>query len=231
MATNDPIADMLTRIRNAVATRKPRVRIKRTKVCLGIARVLKEEGYIRDFISIDDACGQGEIEVDLKYGEQGEMVFREMRRASRPGRRLHRPVAELPRLHQAGVHQQVQGPVDRRLADPGPAALDLLHDLLDARVPLQAEEDLGDPEAGHRDPPSPGSDVIDQAILPGRGVPSRSATHGASCRCSRTSVVQVISNHRGCPPRETRAEAASTTSPRSGLPVRGSTCHRPLPRP
>jgi small subunit ribosomal protein S8 len=98
MATNDPIADMLTRIRNAVAMRKPRVRIKRTKVCLGIARVLKEEGYVRDFISIDDACGQGEIEVDLKYGEQGELVFRELRRASRPGRRLHRPVAELPRV-------------------------------------------------------------------------------------------------------------------------------------
>lgn len=72
MATNDPIADMLTRIRNATAVRKPRVRVKRSKVCLGIARVLQEEGYIKGFLSIDDASGQGEIEIDLKYGETGE---------------------------------------------------------------------------------------------------------------------------------------------------------------
>ena len=98
MATSDSIADMLTRIRNAVSGHKPRVRVLRSKVCLGIARVLKEEGYIRDFISIDDACGQGVIEIDLKYGEQGELIFRELRRASRPGRRLMSPVEELPRV-------------------------------------------------------------------------------------------------------------------------------------
>jgi small subunit ribosomal protein S8 len=97
MPTSDPIADMLTRIRNAAATHKPRVRIKRNKVCLGIARVLKEEGYIQDFQSIDDT-NQGEIEVDLKYGELGEPLFRALKRASRPGRRLHQGVEELQRV-------------------------------------------------------------------------------------------------------------------------------------
>lgn len=98
MATNDPIADMLTRIRNATAVRKPRVRVKRSKVCLGIARVLQEEGYIKGFLSIDDASGQGEIEIDLKYGETGERTFRELARASRSGNRLHQGVDEIPRV-------------------------------------------------------------------------------------------------------------------------------------
>ncbi len=97
MPTSDPIADMLTRIRNGARVHRPRVRIKRNKVCLGIARVLKEEGYIKDFVSIDDAT-QGVIDIDLKYGEQGEQVIRELRRASRPGRRLHKAVGELPRV-------------------------------------------------------------------------------------------------------------------------------------
>lgn len=97
MAINDPISDMLTRIRNAARVRKPRVRCKRSKVCLGIARVLKEEGYISDFASIDDA-NQGEILVDLKYGDRGEVLFHHLERASRPGRRLYRGVGELPRV-------------------------------------------------------------------------------------------------------------------------------------
>ncbi len=97
MATNDPIADMLTRVRNAAAVRKRSVRVKRSKVCLGIARVLKEEGYIKDFHSLDDT-NQGEIEIDLKYGERGEDIFRNMQRASRPGRRLYKKVDELGRV-------------------------------------------------------------------------------------------------------------------------------------
>lgn len=95
---NDPIADMLTRVRNANAVRKTRVRVRRNKVCLGIARVLKEEGYIQDFLSVDDATGQGAIEIDLKYGERGEKVMREIRRMSRPGRRVYRGVEDLGRV-------------------------------------------------------------------------------------------------------------------------------------
>jgi small subunit ribosomal protein S8 len=97
MATSDPIADMLTRMRNALRAGKSRVRVPRSKVCLGIARVLKEEGFIQDFLSIDDT-GQGVIEIDLKYGEQGEQVIRELRRVSRPGRRQYLGVQELPRV-------------------------------------------------------------------------------------------------------------------------------------
>lgn len=97
MATSDPIADMLTRIRNAVRVHKSRVRVKRSKVCLGIARVLKEEGYITDFASIDDA-NQGEIRIELKYSDGGENVFRELQRASRPGKRVYQCVDELGRV-------------------------------------------------------------------------------------------------------------------------------------
>ena len=97
MPTSDPIADMLTRIRNAHRGGKPRVRIPRSRVCLGIARVLKEEGYIGDYLSIDDA-NQGVIEIDLKYGERGEKIIHELKRASTPGRRLYRGVDDLGRV-------------------------------------------------------------------------------------------------------------------------------------
>ncbi|MGD8452938.1 MAG: 30S ribosomal protein S8 [Phycisphaerae bacterium] len=97
MAISDPIADMLTRIRNANTIGKRRVRVKRSKVCLGVARVLKDEGYITDFMSIDDAT-QGVIEIDLKYGERGERVIQKLDRASRPGRRVYRGVDEMPRV-------------------------------------------------------------------------------------------------------------------------------------
>jgi small subunit ribosomal protein S8 len=98
MLISDPIADMLTRIRNANAISKKRVRIKRNKVCLGVARVLKEEGYITDYLSVDDATGQGIIEIDLKYGPQGEKVILDLQRVSRPGRRQYTRVDELKRV-------------------------------------------------------------------------------------------------------------------------------------
>jgi len=97
MATSDPIADMLTRLRNANSVGKPRVRILRNKACLGLARVLKEEGFIGDYLSIDDAR-HGVIELDLKYGERGEKVIREVRRVSKPGCRVYRAVDELQRV-------------------------------------------------------------------------------------------------------------------------------------
>jgi small subunit ribosomal protein S8 len=97
MATSDPIADMLTRIRNANRIGNAQVRIKRSKVCLGIARVLREEGYITDFDSIDDT-NQGEIRVHLKYGERGEKVIQGLKRESRPSRRVYREVDGLPRV-------------------------------------------------------------------------------------------------------------------------------------
>lgn len=98
MAISDPIADMLTRIRNGNAIGHKRVRVKRSRVCLGIARVLKEEGFITDYLPVDDATGQGVIEIDLKYGPFGEHVIQDVQRVSRPGRRTYRPVTELRRV-------------------------------------------------------------------------------------------------------------------------------------
>ncbi len=97
MATSDPIADMLTRIRNGTRARHPRVRIKRNKVCLGIARVLLDEGYIHDFDSIDDT-NQGEIRITLKYGDRGEQIIQDLQRVSRPGCRVYRGADRLPRV-------------------------------------------------------------------------------------------------------------------------------------
>ena len=96
MATSDPIADMLTRIRNAVRVGKKRVNVKRSTVCLGVAKVLKEEGYITEFDSIDDT-NQGEIRIDLKFGDRGEKVIQNLKRVSRPGRRVYCGTTDLPR--------------------------------------------------------------------------------------------------------------------------------------
>ncbi len=97
MPTSDPIADMLTRIRNAIQAGHRRVTVKRSKVCLGIAEVLKREGYIEDYDSIDDT-NQGIIRIHLKYGERGERVIQNLRRESKPGRRVYCGVEEIPRV-------------------------------------------------------------------------------------------------------------------------------------
>ncbi|MCG3181100.1 MAG: 30S ribosomal protein S8 [Phycisphaerae bacterium] len=94
---NDTVADMLTRIRNAVAAGHTKTDIRRSKICLGIARVLKDEGYIQDFKEVDDDR-QGLIRVYLKYGPQGERVIQEIASYSKPGRRVYRGAANLPRV-------------------------------------------------------------------------------------------------------------------------------------
>ena len=97
MATSDPIADMLTRIRNANRAGMTKVNVKRSKVCIGIARVLREEGFIVDFSEIDDS-NQGEIRIELKYGPRGEKVLGDLQRNSRPGCRVFMGVSALPRV-------------------------------------------------------------------------------------------------------------------------------------
>ena len=99
MAVNDPIADMLTRIRNAVRNREKSVKCLNSKVCRGIAEVLKKEGYINDFDIIDDGR-HGLIRVSLKYGPHGENLLHSAKRESKPGRRVYRKVEELPRPRQ-----------------------------------------------------------------------------------------------------------------------------------
>jgi small subunit ribosomal protein S8 len=95
MSHGDPIADMLTRIRNALRTGRSEVRVKASKVCEGIAGVLKREGYILDFDRIDDGK-QGLLRIRLKYSEEGLPVISEIRRLSKPGRRVYSAVDSLP---------------------------------------------------------------------------------------------------------------------------------------
>ena len=96
MSLSDPIADMLTRIRNAARSNKKSVDIRNSKVCAGIASTLKDEGYVNDFNVIDDGR-QGILRIDLRYGPNGEKLIHTINRESRPGRRVYRKVSELPR--------------------------------------------------------------------------------------------------------------------------------------
>jgi len=97
MNNQDPIADMLTRIRNANRVGRRNVLVPRSKICNGIAQVLKDEGYIEEFDVIDDGQ-QGVIRLKLKYSINGEKVIHELDRASKPGRRIYRGVGDLPRV-------------------------------------------------------------------------------------------------------------------------------------
>jgi small subunit ribosomal protein S8 len=90
----DPIADMLTRIRNGQAVSKSAVSMPSSGLKNSIARVLKDEGYITDF-SVDDVNGKSVLTVELKYYE-GRPVIENLQRASRPGLRLYKGKNELP---------------------------------------------------------------------------------------------------------------------------------------
>lgn len=97
MSLSDPIADMLTRIRNAERVGDKYVSIRNSKICTGIAQVLKQEGYIEDFDLIEDNK-QGILRVMLKYGLNGEHVIEHIRRTSKPGRRVYCGVDKLPKV-------------------------------------------------------------------------------------------------------------------------------------
>ncbi len=92
----DPIADMLTRIRNAAATGKTHVFVRATGVCQGIAGVLREEGYIADFDRIETAVKQDLLRIALKYAKDGSSVINEIKRESKPGRRIYSPARSMP---------------------------------------------------------------------------------------------------------------------------------------
>jgi small subunit ribosomal protein S8 len=97
MSLGDPIADMLTRIRNALRINKKQVEIRASNICEGIASVLKKEGYILDFDRIDDGK-QGILRITLKYDQQGLPVINEVKRVSKLSRRVYSSVDELPRV-------------------------------------------------------------------------------------------------------------------------------------
>jgi len=97
MTVTDPIADMLTRIRNANTVTRDRVEVPGSKMKAGLAKILKEEGFIRDYEWIDDDK-QGKIRLYLKYGPNKERVITGLRRISRPGLRVYAKKGEVPRV-------------------------------------------------------------------------------------------------------------------------------------
>lgn len=94
---SDPVADMLTRIRNSARNKAKHVMIPRSNLKCAIAQVLKDEGFIEGFDEIDDGV-QGKIRVALKYGPRGEIVLNQLKRESKGGRRLFVGVEEIPQV-------------------------------------------------------------------------------------------------------------------------------------
>jgi len=96
MSMTDPIADMLTRIRNAQRSEKQSVAIPASKVKAAIAQVLKDEGYIEDF-AVREMEGHATLEIGLKY-YAGKPVIEKIERVSRPGLRIYKPKDDLPKV-------------------------------------------------------------------------------------------------------------------------------------
>ena len=96
MSMTDPIADMLTRIRNGQKARKLNVSMPWSKVKVAVAQVLKDEGYVTDFVTADEGARK-ELIVELKYFE-GTPVIERVQRVSKPGLRIYRGKEELPKV-------------------------------------------------------------------------------------------------------------------------------------
>jgi small subunit ribosomal protein S8 len=94
---NDPVGDMLTRIRNAQMRRKGKVSTPGSRLRAHVLEVLQQEGYIRGYSSTDFGNGRTEFEIELKYHE-GQPVIRQIERVSKPGRRVYTAVEAMPRV-------------------------------------------------------------------------------------------------------------------------------------
>ncbi len=97
MSVNDPIADFLTRIRNAGMARHDVVEMPHSKMKTEVARILKEQGYIQDY-SEKGAGAEKKLVVELKYDPDGRRAITGLRRMSRPGRRVYRKQKDIPRV-------------------------------------------------------------------------------------------------------------------------------------
>ena len=97
MSMNDPIADYLTRVRNALGRRHSKVDIPGSNMIREITRILAEEGYIRNFTCIEDDK-QGIVRVYLKYDQDRQAAISGLKRVSRPGYRIYKKVDEIPRV-------------------------------------------------------------------------------------------------------------------------------------
>ncbi|MCX5682688.1 MAG: 30S ribosomal protein S8 [Planctomycetota bacterium] len=116
--TNDPIADLLTRIRNGLKRGREQVDIPASKICRGILEVLRAEGFIVSFDEIQDGR-QGLMRVNLKYGPDNEQIITHMKRDSTPSRRFYKKVTEIkPILGGLGIaiYTTPQGIVSDRQA-------------------------------------------------------------------------------------------------------------------
>ena len=98
MITTDPIADMLTRIRNANSSKHKTVDVPASNMKLAIAEILLKEGYIKSFEEIKVENNQGIIRITLKYGEKGTRVIDGLKRISKPGLRVYASKDELPKV-------------------------------------------------------------------------------------------------------------------------------------
>ena len=97
MSMSDPLADMLTRIRNAGMVRSETVDVPMSNLKVGVAKVLREEGYIKDYQIIDDNK-QGVLRIELKYGPNDERVISGIRRVSKPGVRQYVKADDIPKV-------------------------------------------------------------------------------------------------------------------------------------
>jgi small subunit ribosomal protein S8 len=98
MNMTDPIADMMTRIRNGVRARLPKIDVPASRLKAEIARILKDEGYIANFRLVEDDR-QGSIRIFLKYGPGWERVITDLQRVSKPGCRIYCGKGEIPRVY------------------------------------------------------------------------------------------------------------------------------------
>ncbi len=100
MSVSDPIADMLTRIRNAVSSRHDAVVIPASKMKVAIANVLKDEGFIRDYsVVAEEGKPQPTLKVELSYGQRRQPVLTGLQRVSKPGLRVYVQKREIPRVY------------------------------------------------------------------------------------------------------------------------------------
>jgi small subunit ribosomal protein S8 len=98
MSMTDPVADMLTRIRNACGSKHRRVDMPTSKLKVEIARILKEANFIQDYRTLETEDGRQLLRVILKYAQGGQPVIRELQRVSTPGLRKYVGVTEIPRV-------------------------------------------------------------------------------------------------------------------------------------
>lgn len=98
MSASDPVADMLTKVRNAVAVRHEKVDVPASKLKLEIVKILKTEGYIKNFKKVSED-GRNVIRIFLKYDDQNNSVIHGIRKISTPGRRVYSGFKDLPRIY------------------------------------------------------------------------------------------------------------------------------------